>query len=408
MANNKESSHLFDGLLFTKIFQAFRMAIQPSKLTIGLLALAVICAAGWIMDQVTLAAAGSQGESGVFSTLWHSMGVGFHSTICSLLLFDLSGVSASFTQCYQSVTGTVTDHYVYSIVFLAIAFVVMCIAGGAICRIAALQFARGEKPGLTEALSFSMKRFFSLFAAPLTPVGIIIFIGIFIFVLGLLGNIPRVGELLIGIFMPLTLLAGGFIAIVLIGAVAGLNLMFPAVAYDDADCFDAISRSLSYVYARPWRMGFYTVIAAIYGAICYLFVRFFTFVLLWGSHRALQLGLFGDNSKLEVIWPTPSFGGLRGGTTLLPGNWTESVSAFLMQVFVLIMVGLVASFIISFYFSANTIIYALMRHRVDNTALDDVYTYSDEAEASPPEPEAEEEQTPSEPPAEPDSSSPTE
>jgi hypothetical protein len=34
---------------------------------------------------------------------------------------------------------------------------------------------------------------------------------------------------------------------------------------------------------------------------------------------------------------------------------------------------LVVSFIISFYFSANTIIYSLMRNRVDNTALDDIY-----------------------------------
>jgi len=408
MADNKESSHLFDGLLFPKIFQAFRMAIQPSKLTIGLLAVAAVCAAGWIMDQVTLTAAGSQGESGVFSTLWHSMAVGFHSAVCSLLLFDLSGASASITECYQTVAGTVREHYVYSIVFFAITFVVMCIAGGAICRIAALQFARGEKPGLTEAVSFSMKRFLSLFAAPLTPVGIIIFVGIFIFVLGLLGNIPRVGELLIGIFMPLTLLAGGFIAIIVIGAVAGLNLMFPAVAYDDADCFDAISRSLSYVYAKPWRMGFYTIIAAIYGAICYLFVRFFTFVLLWASHWALQLGLFGDNSKLKIIWPVPTFGGLRGGAALAAGNWTESVAVFLMQLFVLIMVGLVVSFIISFYFSVNTIIYALMRNRVDNTAFDDVYTYSDEAEPSLSEPEAKEEQKPSEPPTEPDPSSPTE
>jgi hypothetical protein len=37
-------------------------------------------------------------------------------------------------------------------------------------------------------------------------------------------------------------------------------------------------------------------------------------------------------------------------------------------------IGLIVSFIMSFYFSANTIIYALMRNRVDNTALDDIYT----------------------------------
>ena len=44
---------------------------------------------------------------------------------------------------------------------------------------------------------------------------------------------------------------------------------------------------------------------------------------------------------------------------------------------------LVASFILSFYFSANTIIYSLMRNNVDNTALDDIYTPSVEIETEP-------------------------
>jgi hypothetical protein len=43
------------------------------------------------------------------------------------------------------------------------------------------------------------------------------------------------------------------------------------------------------------------------------------------------------------------------------------------------------SFVISFYFSANTIIYGLMRKRVDRTALDEIYTDSDDmvAESAP-------------------------
>ena len=41
------------------------------------------------------------------------------------------------------------------------------------------------------------------------------------------------------------------------------------------------------------------------------------------------------------------------------------------------------SFIISFYFSANTIIYSLMRKTVDNTAFEDIYMQFDEAEVEP-------------------------
>jgi len=88
-----------------------------------------------------------------------------------------------------------------------------------------------------------------------------------------------------------------------------------------------------------------------------------------------------DNEKLTAIWPQPNFTDFLGSTAAAPGNWTASVGAFLVYVSVLCVVGLMVSFVISFYFTANTIIYALMRNRVDRTALDEIYTGSDEISA---------------------------
>ncbi len=412
MVSEKESSTVFDDLLFPKIFKTFRMSIQPTKLIIAFLALAIICLAGWIMDfsetvvaqgkiteldiymtnpaQVDSYIEGFKGESqgtGVFSTLWRFAATKFQGAVDSVFAFDIAGVVKNIADYFKAVEWALRYHLVYCIIFFVIKLAVISIAGGAICRIAALQFSRGEKPGLTEALRFSTKRFTSFFTAPLVPVGIIIFIGLFIFLLGLIGNIPWAGELLMGIFMLLALIAGALIAVVLIGALAGFNLMFPAVAYDGSDCFDAISRSFSYVYAKPWRMGFYTAIAAVYGAICYTFVRFFTFLLLGVTHRTLQLGVLVENSKevdkLTAIWPKPEFMNLLGSANIATTNWAESLAAFLVLLCLLGVVGLVVSFIISFYFSANTIIYSLMRNKVDNTALEDIYKYNDEVEIEP-------------------------
>ena len=420
MHSEKEFSQVFDSVLFPKIFQAFHMAIQPSKLIIALLAVAIICLAGWIMDLIVVATSG-QGETGVFPTLWHSAAAGFHGVAHSLLLFDLPGIKANITECLEVFGGTFTDHYLYCIIFIVITLAVVSVAGGAICRIAALQFARGEKPGLTEALRFSTKRFTRFFITPLAPVGIIIFIGLFIFVLGLIGIIPRAGELILSIFMLLALIAGALIAVVLIGAVAGFNLMFPAVAYDDSDCFDTTSRSFGYVYAKPWRMGFYTVLAVVYGAICYIFVRFFAFLLLLVTRQALQVGaqfaswffgLLGISSKvvhkLTTIWPEPSFGNLVEPPNLAAANWSESVAAILVYLCLLTVVGLVVSFIISFYFSANTIIYSLMRNRVDNTALEDIYTHFEDIETEPTATESRSEELQPEAETQPGSSSPAE
>jgi hypothetical protein len=133
-------------------------------------------------------------------------------------------------------------------------------------------------------------------------------------------------------------------------------------------------------------MGFYTAIAVVYGAICYIFVRFFTFLLLWGTYQFLQLGVWVDNSskqvnKLAAIWREPSFMGLHNWPALTTVNWSESLAAFLIYLALLAVVGLLVSFLISFYFSASTIIYALMRNRVDNAALEDVYTPAAEVKA---------------------------
>ena len=410
MNSEEQSPKVLNNLLFPKIFQTFRMAIQPSKLIIAFSALAIICLAGWIMDftnTVVVMNAGTQGQftelefyisnpeqlqsfieayeekghrAGVFSTLWRFASARFHGVLISLSEFDIPGVKANITEYFKAVVWAVRYHFLYCIIFFVIKLAVISVAGGSLCRIAALQFAQGEKPGLTEALRFSTRKFTSFFATPLAPVGIIIFIGLFIFLLGLIGNIPRVGELIMGICIPLALIAGALIAVISIGTAAGFNLMFPAVAYDGSDCFDAISRSFSYVYAKPWRMGFYTATAAVYGAICYTFARFFAFLLLLVTHLSLRFGIMVTNSskeisKLTAIWPEPNFMNLLGSSSLVTLNWSESFAHFLVYLFSLVVVGLLVSFIISFYFSANTIIYSLMRNRVDNTALEDIYTH---------------------------------
>jgi hypothetical protein len=283
------------------------------------------------------------------------------------------------------------------VIFGLIKLCLVSIAGGAICRIAALQFARDEKPGIAEAVRFSLKKFWSFFTTPLIPAGIVILVGACISLLGVLGNIPfGLGELIVGILTPLALVGGAIIAVVLVGTIAGFNLMFPAVAYDGSDSLDAVSRSFNYVYVRPWRLGFYTAAAAVYGAICYVFVRLFAYLLLWSAYRGLRLGAGLDSvrglpDKIAAIWPEPSFAQLLAYSAAA-GSRSESVAAFLVYLSALIIVGLVVSFIISFYFSANIVIYALMRNKVDNKALEEIYTELEEMRPSLTEVEQEPEQ----------------
>jgi hypothetical protein len=369
------------------------MAIQPSPLALAFAALTVICLTGWLMDLGYVAFVSAENRiplvdstgsehagHGVFSVLASFAATEFQNTTTSLLTFDIRQFILHFVNSVhrsaQALIWAFRYHTIYSAIFFAVALVALSLAGGAICRLTALQFARQKRAGLTQTFRFARKRLTSFVTAPIGPLVIVLLLGLPIVLLGLLGNIPVAGELLAGLLLPLALVLAPWIAVVLVGQAAGLGLMFPAIAYEDSDSFDAISRSFSDVYARPWRMGFYTLTAAVYGAACYLFVRFFAFVLLWVSRGFLQLGL--RDEKLQAIWPAPTAVDLLG-TAAAPQTWSIGLGAVLVRFWVLVILGLTISFVISFYFTANTIIYALMRNRVDGTELDEIYEIPEEA-----------------------------
>jgi hypothetical protein len=263
---------------------------------------------------------------------------------------------------------------IYGCYFLTI----WSVFGGAITRIAAVHFARDEKISIRQALAFSTSKFLSFVSAPVIPMIIIIAIGLVMTVGGLLINIPILGPIAIGAFFFLALAAGFVMTLVLLGLAGGFNLMYPTIAVEGSDSFDAISRSFSYLYARPWRLGFYTAVAIGYGALTYLFVRYFIYILLSLVHIFLGRLVFAHSASLaplwQTLWPSPSSIGRLSydidWISLSPG---ERVGAVLISFWVHLAVYMLGSFTISFYFSVSAIIYYLLRHEVDATELDDVY-----------------------------------
>ena len=281
--------------------------------------------------------------------------------------------------CVTGPWWMVRNHTYYFILFVVLFSVIWAIFGGAISRIAAVHVARDEKLSLSTALKFSTSKFLSFIFAPIIPLLIVLIVGLVVTVGGLLGNIPVLGPALMGIFFFLALAAGFVMTLVLLGTGGGFNLMYPTIAVEGSDSFDAISRSFSYVYARPWRMLFYTLVSIFYGALCYLFVRYFLVIMLILTHHFVGAGMFtnvdGDRVPIDVwntMWPAPS-GQLTYDIDTMTLGPAQTFGAFLVSIWVYLAVGMLGAFVISFYFSANTIIYYLMRREVDATELDDVY-----------------------------------
>jgi hypothetical protein len=280
-----------------------------------------------------------------------------------------------------------TQHPVY-FPLLAIYFLALwAVFGGAISRIAAVHIARDEKLSIRSAMRFSVGKFLSFLLAPIIPLLIVIALGLLVTVGSLaLGNIPVIGPILIGIFFVLALIAGFAMAVVLL-LVGGFNLMYPTIAVEGSDSFDAISRSFSYLYARPWRLGFYSAVAIIYGALTYQFVRLFIFLMLLLTHKFVGMGIYlhAENSAplWTTMWPNPGTAArLSYDVDYMALTGPEAIGARLISCWVYLTIAMLGAFAISFYFSANTIIYYLMRREVDATEMDDVYLEQVEDEFS--------------------------
>lgn len=274
-------------------------------------------------------------------------------------------------------------HWVYFLLFGTLFLVVWSAFGGAIARIAAVHVAdEGRKLSVKQGLTFGISKFLSFISAPIIPLGIVVAIGLVVAVGGLVFfGIPYVSAYVLEIvgaaLFFVALIAGFVMTLVLLGTAGGFNLMYPTIAVEGSDSFDAISRSFSYVYSKPWRMLFYSLVALAYGALCYLFVRVFLWLMLVLTH--FFAGLFvarevgGIDSIWPLLWPAPSFASLPYELSTMPLPWGSSVAATLIAIWVYVTISLLGAFAISFYFSANTIIYYLLRREVDATEMDDVY-----------------------------------
>ena len=419
---------------FTHLFRAFRVAVHPSKLLLALVALGFLWCGGLILDGLWLhnykVAPADLAYLGMKSSAYGPMrafageiparevreearaeaeaGEPVYGVFYTFFSYEviqandvlmgngaLMGSGGAFDAIWNFIAvGPMwlwSTHWLFALIYTAYFLLVWSIFGGAISRIAAVHVARDEKISVRHALSFSTSKAVSFIFAPIIPVLIVFGIGVVISIAStILFHIPYVGPVVAGIFFCLALLGGFVITLVILGTIGGFNLMYPTVAVEGSDSFDAISRSFSYVFARPWRMLWYTLVAVVYGAICYLFVRFFIWMVLavtwffmsWFlGHRSMDVNAvlhpYHPADVWPLLWERPGAGDPRNPLAYSPHfehlKSTEAISAGLMVWWNYLVIGLIGAFAISFYFSANTIIYYLMRREVDATELDDVY-----------------------------------
>jgi hypothetical protein len=287
----------------------------------------------------------------------------------------------------------------YFLLALVWALATWALFGGAITRMAAVQVARKEKIGMGEALRFTLARYLSFLSAPLFPLVLVAVVVLCLVLFGFFHLIPAFGDIIVdGLGWPLVILAGLAMAVVLVGLV-GWPMMYATISAEGSDSFDAISRSYSYVYQGPWHYIWYALVALAYGAVVVFFVGFMGSLMVylgkWGVSQTPFTETTGRDPQYLFIYAPTSFGwrdlllqdspAVTSAGTLRQDyvesmRWYNYAGAALVALWLYVVFMMVVGFAYSYFWSASTIIYLLMRRKVDDTELDEVYLEDDEVE----------------------------
>ncbi len=422
MAERYSLRVIWDDLALPELACSFKLAIGPTKMLLAFCGVLAVCTLGYVMDRCSNSVTtgyqkdkapvlqtelnvyiedtpkdtkafikdnmGQFPNRGVFSTLWVFASGRFHEAATQLLNLSDANIYSNIKYaigkvwlCLRAVGWAFRFHPVYSVIYFSAAFLIFVFVGGAVSRCAALEFAKAERPGLFEAVGYAARNYRSFLTAPLLPLGLV---GVFAFVvilLGVVAAIPRVGELLMVLLFGFVLFFGFLVSLMVLGMFAGGMLLFPSIAYERTTGTDSIGRAFNYVLNRPTWMFYYVLVSGVFGTFFYLMLRLLIFLVLRLTYGLLLVGMSivtktsaNQISKLERIWPEPNLLSFLK-TASATGGWSESVAAFVIYAFMLGIVGILLSYIVSYFFSSATVIYALMRKKVDKIETERIFVH---------------------------------
>jgi hypothetical protein len=372
---------------WVRLFRVFRTAIDLRMLTLSCVALVALAVGDWVFTSLPFAAAAKSSPESRVAYTWHRPAADNPLDLPAKVVHNpwgaLVGVASSWEGMLQPARTVLEPARVILLpdaswsqkalawTRLLWALCVWAILGGAMTRIAAVEQATDAPMAFSGALRFSLENFLSYMTAALLPV-----VGIGIFWLlctigGWIGRIPYIGPPALGLLWGLELAFGFLMALILIAAVAGWPLMYATIGVEASDGFDAFSRSYSYVFTRPWHYLWFAIVALTYGAFVTTFISVVASLVVYLSAAGVASGM-GPTRAAEMLFGAPdSVGGpafISKATTSNVGAGTYIAGAWLQLVGLL-----VAAFATSFFWTASTVIYLLLRHVDDATDFREVF-----------------------------------
>ena len=252
---------------------------------------------------------------------------------------------------------------------------------------------------ITASWRFVRKHWKAVFGTLLGLIAILVLLALIPICIGLLGKIPMVGRVILMLASTLTPFAfflGLLMAYLLVGL--GVSLFFaPSVVGAAAsDAFETAYQHLAMLWNQPWRVFIYEFFLFGVKAIC---IPIWGIFCLTGFALAMQPIYFLIPTDIQhIMWQTDRWlGGSIDKLNTLPymehfkvfdigpepANLpvTLNIAAIFMTLSLLFIIGLVIAYLFSIASTGNTLIYTILRRRVDGVNLLEV---EEETEASNP------------------------
>ena len=238
--------------------------------------------------------------------------------------------------------------------------------GLAIARMAVVACGPSESISIStmEAFEFARRNWQNVAGAPLSVLLAIVLTAIPVHLVSWMVRFD-VGYLLAGMFWIVALAFSALMAVLMLGLAIGWPLMWGAIAAEDSDLFDAISRSYAYAFQRPGHYLAYACMTVLLGMLGWTLACLTADAVIHLAFWNLQIS--GGHERMQLLRKIVEQPDSAVELTAM-AQW----GAYLVRHTNHLPWLLVEAFSFSFFWSSYAVIYLLLRRDVDQTAFDDV------------------------------------
>ncbi|MGH7242594.1 MAG: hypothetical protein ACREJD_04185 [Phycisphaerales bacterium] len=345
---------LTEDLLWPRLLRVPALALRPASITIGFFGLLIASLVGDLSrlwrpaNSLSVGTVlGDELERGT-SGFWRDGMRGIQTADGSAWLNAFASI--------LRIPRVLWEEFSWGSLIAIISVAVLLIAGGAISRIAACDFAHGVRISWVEALGFAIKRWVSLifcFAGPLL-LAVLVYLALAAagWALFSIGWMQIVGAVL----FVFALLGATLAVALLVLTVLGAPLLVPAVACEGADAIEAMQRAYAYVPARPLRYGLYVFLTVVVGMLAV------------AAAVAIASGVTTFALTAAGAWvkqPPRTF--------LDPMATPAGATEWILRLWIGLPLAIAAAYSFSVLFSGCTVIYLLLRRVVDGQTVTDIW-----------------------------------